>query len=60
MYQQTGAQGSATAAEGGYEDAPAGAQTAEPDDTKVYQAGKKPIPDESPETPAEGEVVDEK
>jgi molecular chaperone DnaK len=64
MYQQPGAQGSATAAEGGHEGAPAGttgdADTKEDEDVKVYEAGKKPIPDESPETPAEGEVVDKK
>lgn len=31
--------------------------TAEPDDTKVYEAGKKDIPNEGPDGPIEGEVV---
>lgn len=54
MYQQAGSPG--------HEGAPAGATEAKPEDdgTKVYEAGKKPIPDETPETPAEGEVIDKK
>jgi molecular chaperone DnaK len=55
-----GAQGTATGAEEGHEGAPHGAGTAEDDGTKVYEAGKKKIPEEGPEAATEGEVVDKK
>lgn len=41
-------------------DAAAAGGATEPDDTKVYEAGKKDIPNEGPEGPIEGEVVDKK
>ncbi|MFO0780672.1 MAG: molecular chaperone DnaK [Candidatus Gracilibacteria bacterium] len=60
MYKAAGAQG---AAAGAGPNATDGAAAPEDDGTKVYTAdGKKPIPDESPDTSgaAEGEVVDKK
>jgi len=55
-----GAQGAATGAEEGHEGAPHSAGTPEDDGTKVYEAGKKKIPEEGPEAATEGEVVDKK